>query len=78
MVPSTSRGASDMDVRVTKFGDAGIKISHEKNKDGEELKSKLLRLETVNVGMSDVGDIITSLVLSDRNLAPQKAQRQRL
>ena len=52
-----------MDVRITKFGDAGIKISHEKDKDGEELKSKLLRLETVNVGMSDVGDIITSLVL---------------
>lgn len=62
------KGASDMDVRITKFGDTGIKISHEKNKDGEELKGKLLRLETVNVGISDVGDIITSLVLSDRNL----------
>ena len=62
------KGASDMDVRISKFGDAGVKISHEKNKDGEELKGKLLRLETVNVGMSDVGDIITSLVLTDRNL----------
>jgi len=62
------KGASDMDVRISKFGDAGVKISHEKNKDGEELKGKLLRLETVNVGMSDVGDIITSLVLTDWNL----------
>ena len=63
------KGASDMDVRITKFGDEGIKVSHEKNKDGEELKGKILRFETVNLEMDENGDIITSLVLSDKNLS---------
>ena len=63
------KGASDLDVQISKFGSQGVKILHEKNKDGEELKNQILRFEKVNLEMTENGYIISSLVLTDKNLS---------
>ena len=67
------KGASDINIKVEKSGKAGIKISHEKNKDGQELSDLYLGLETIELGYDDDLEPITSLVLKDSS-APVKIE----
>ncbi|MCK9348179.1 MAG: AAA family ATPase [Sphaerochaetaceae bacterium] len=67
------KGASDINIKVEKSGKAGIRISHEKNKDGQELADLYLGLETIELGYDDDLEPITSLVLKDSS-APVKVE----